>query len=48
VHADHFFFRYTVFLFELNMSTEQVDENQPLPVEVNDWNGLYQYVNKSR
>jgi hypothetical protein len=28
------------------MSTEQVDGNKQLPVEVYDWNELYKYVNK--
>lgn len=27
------------------MSTEQVDDSKQSPVEVNDWDGLYQYVN---
>ncbi len=29
------------------MSTEQVDGHKQLPIEVEDWNGLYKYVNKS-
>jgi hypothetical protein len=28
------------------MSTDQVDEGKQLPVEVDDWDGLYRYVNK--